>query len=207
MIKRRLHLIAILCLCAALHLGCVEWLVEIDRSLIETPSSDTSGDGQVPPPNDTESPVDDVAPLPDNDPSPDDELPPDDGTADAVAEAEEFLKAKSWTRIQSTSNGNIGFFEFFRSDLKLCSNRSFTYFQFLETTRGADFSREEFSGRGTWSIRLDEETEAVILVVNFTEVSEGEIGVSELRVTRNGADQTFMNGERVNVTVGEDDCE
>lgn len=142
----------------------------------------------------------------------DDPVPtPDDGGDSAqeaeLAQVEEFLKAKVLTEISTSSNiGDISFIEHFRGDTKLCSNKTFSYFEFKETTIGGVFSRREFSAQGHWSVKLDAANNQVLLVLEFDRVSEGNPFTSELPIVRNEAGETFLGGTRVFVTEGDDVC-
>ncbi|MBK8270468.1 MAG: hypothetical protein IPK83_20105 [Planctomycetes bacterium] len=126
----------------------------------------------------------------------------------AVRQAVEFLNSKVLTEISTSSNiGDISFIEHFRGDLELCSNKSFTYFEFKETTIGSVFSRKEFSATGTWDVRIDSQSNGAILILNFQAVSEGEPFTSEPTIDQNAAGETFLGETRVFVTDGDDLCE
>lgn len=179
-------------------------------------TSDNTNDNAVSPNDDTPSNAndnvdgnqtsenDEEAPGNQNDNS----APPTTDDVSAVRQVVEFLNSKVLTEISTSSNiGDISFIEHFRGDLELCSNKSFTYFEFKETTIGSVFSRKEFSATGTWDVRIDSQSNGAILILNFQTVSEGEPFTSEPTIDQNAAGETFLGGTRVFVTDGDDLCE
>ncbi len=134
-----------------------------------------------------------------------------DSGGDAASELEALLGGKVLTEIRSSNNidplGGPAFLQFFRSDLELCTNGRFEYFEVDETTISFVLERNEFSGSGEWSVRIDEATGEALLKLNFLKVSEGEPFEGEAPIELNIGGESFFNGVRMFVTEGDDVCE
>jgi hypothetical protein len=134
-----------------------------------------------------------------------------DQTDSQAAAIEAQLNGKVLTEIRSSNNidplGGPAFLQFFRSDLELCSNGRFEYFEVDETTISFVVERNEFSGAGEWSVRVDQSTGETFLKLNFLEVSEGELFEGEALLELNLGGESFLGGTRVFVTDGDDVCE